>query len=208
MGASPLAEQWRTCLPVQETQKTWVHSLSREDPLEKEMEPTPVVLPGESSWTEEAGWLQSMGSQRVSHDWGTGHRERMSVPISQFSPALVRPGVLIWKAGALWFSSEELLERTQGGSSGEEAPDTLPGWLFVTRPEVPVCQPPAFSLCLTPGSCRDRAAPWAPLSEAGSPWPSCAQARAHTRTHTHTASTGYNFLSASSSFISKHTSSF
>ena len=28
--------------------ETWVQSLGREDPLEKEMEPTPVFLPGES----------------------------------------------------------------------------------------------------------------------------------------------------------------
>ena len=34
----------------------------------------------------------------------------MSIPISQFSPPLARPGVLLLKAGALWFSSEELLE--------------------------------------------------------------------------------------------------
>ena len=29
---------------------------------------TPVFLPGESSWTEVPGGLQSMGSQRVGHD--------------------------------------------------------------------------------------------------------------------------------------------
>ena len=34
-------------------------------------QPTPVFLPGESSWTEEPGGLQSMGSQRVRHDWAT-----------------------------------------------------------------------------------------------------------------------------------------
>ena len=28
-------------------------------------------LPGESPWTEEPGGLQSMGSQRVRHDWVT-----------------------------------------------------------------------------------------------------------------------------------------
>ena len=28
----------------------------------------PVFLPGEPSWTEEPGGLQSMGSQRVRHD--------------------------------------------------------------------------------------------------------------------------------------------
>ena len=32
---------------------------------------TPVFLPGESPWTEEPGWLQSMGSQRVRHDSAT-----------------------------------------------------------------------------------------------------------------------------------------
>ena len=29
-------------------QETWVQSLGQEDPLEKEMEPTPVFLPGKS----------------------------------------------------------------------------------------------------------------------------------------------------------------
>ena len=29
-------------------QEMWVRSLGREDPLEKEMAPTPVLLPGES----------------------------------------------------------------------------------------------------------------------------------------------------------------
>ena len=32
---------------------------------------TTVFLPGESSWTEDPGWLQSMGSQRVRHDLAT-----------------------------------------------------------------------------------------------------------------------------------------
>ena len=30
--------------------------------------PTPVLLPGESPWTEELGRLQSIGSQRVGHN--------------------------------------------------------------------------------------------------------------------------------------------
>ena len=33
----------------------------------------PVFLPGESSWTEEPGRLQSMRSQRVGHDCATKH---------------------------------------------------------------------------------------------------------------------------------------
>ena len=32
-------------------------------------QPTPVILPWEFPWTEELGGLQSIGSQRVGHDW-------------------------------------------------------------------------------------------------------------------------------------------
>ena len=52
-------------------QETWVWSLGREDPLEKQMTTHSSILPGESPWTEEPGGLQSMGSQRVGHDWAT-----------------------------------------------------------------------------------------------------------------------------------------
>ena len=37
LWASQVAQRKTICLPVQETQETWVPSLSREDPLEKEM---------------------------------------------------------------------------------------------------------------------------------------------------------------------------
>ena len=40
----------------------------QEDLLEREWQPTPVLLSGESLWTEEPSGLQSMGSQRVGHD--------------------------------------------------------------------------------------------------------------------------------------------
>ena len=46
-------------------QETWVRSQGWEDSLEEGMAPTPVILPGESSWTEEPGGLQSIVSQRV-----------------------------------------------------------------------------------------------------------------------------------------------
>ena len=36
-------------------------------------QPTPVLLLREPPWTEEPGRLQSMGSQRVRHDWATKH---------------------------------------------------------------------------------------------------------------------------------------
>ena len=37
-------------------------------PWRRKWQPTLVFLPGEASWTEELGGLQSMGSQRVGHD--------------------------------------------------------------------------------------------------------------------------------------------
>ena len=48
--------------------ETWVHSLSGEDLLEKEMATHSSILAWKIPWTEETGRLQSMGSQRVGHD--------------------------------------------------------------------------------------------------------------------------------------------
>ena len=48
--------------------ETWVQSLGREDPLEKEVATLSSTLAWEIPWTEEPGRLKSMGSQRVRHD--------------------------------------------------------------------------------------------------------------------------------------------
>ena len=48
--------------------ETWVRSLGREDPLEKEMAIHSSTIAWKIPWTEEPGRLQSMGSQRVGHD--------------------------------------------------------------------------------------------------------------------------------------------
>ena len=64
--ANSLVAQMVKNLPaVQETQ---VPFLGREDPLEEEMATHSSILAGRIPWTEESGWLQSMGSQRVGHD--------------------------------------------------------------------------------------------------------------------------------------------
>ena len=52
-------------------QETRAQSLGREDPLEKEMETHSSTLAWKIPWTEEPGGLESMGSQRVRHDWVT-----------------------------------------------------------------------------------------------------------------------------------------
>ena len=51
--------------------ETGVQSLGREDILEKEMATHSSVLAWSIPWMEEPGRLQSMGSQRVGHDWAT-----------------------------------------------------------------------------------------------------------------------------------------
>ena len=51
--------------------ETWVRSLGREDPLEKEMVTHSSILAWRIPWTEKPGRLQSTGSQRVGHDWVT-----------------------------------------------------------------------------------------------------------------------------------------
>ena len=48
---------------MQEAQETWVQSLGREDPLEKEMTAHSSILAWEIPWREEPGGLQSMGLQ-------------------------------------------------------------------------------------------------------------------------------------------------
>ena len=66
---------WVASLVVQRVKRlpamweTWVQSLGWEDPLEKEMTTHSSTLAWKIPWMEEPGRLQSMGSQRVGHDW-------------------------------------------------------------------------------------------------------------------------------------------
>ena len=53
-------------LPVM--QETQVRSLDWDNPLGKEMVTHSSVLAWKILWTEEPGWLQSMGMQRVGHN--------------------------------------------------------------------------------------------------------------------------------------------
>ena len=62
-------------------QETWVRSLGWGDPLEEGMY-SPVFLPGESPWTEEPGWLQSLGSQRVGRARAIKHPGRLFSTLS------------------------------------------------------------------------------------------------------------------------------
>ena len=67
-GTSLVAQTVKRLPTVRET---WVWSLGQEDPLEKAMAPHSSTLAWKIPWTEECSRLQSMGSQRVGHDWVT-----------------------------------------------------------------------------------------------------------------------------------------
>ena len=52
-------------------QETRVPLLGQEDPMQKEIATHSSILAWKIPWTEEPGGLQSMGSERVGHDWAT-----------------------------------------------------------------------------------------------------------------------------------------
>ena len=46
-----------------------IQSLGLEDPLEKEMATYSIILAWKIPWAEEPGRLQSVGPQRIGHNW-------------------------------------------------------------------------------------------------------------------------------------------
>ena len=66
--ASLVAQTVKRLLAMQETQ---VWFLGQEDPLEKGMATHSYIIAWRIPQTDEPGKLQSMGLQRVRHDWAT-----------------------------------------------------------------------------------------------------------------------------------------
>ena len=97
-------------------QETWVQSLGQEDPLEEAMTTHSSIFARKIPWTEKPGGLQSMGSQRVRHNWTTEHAccnyktfyviPRVTTPWSrEWQPTPVfLPCFVAWtkKPGRLW----------------------------------------------------------------------------------------------------------
>ena len=73
LGASLLAQMVKNLPAMQETR---VQSLGHEDPLEEDMTTHATVLAWEIPWTEEPTKPQSIGSQRVVHDFATNNTPR------------------------------------------------------------------------------------------------------------------------------------
>ena len=63
MGVTGGARGKKTCLPMQETEETWVQSLDQEDLLKKGMAIHCSAFAWRIPWTEEPGGLQSIGLQ-------------------------------------------------------------------------------------------------------------------------------------------------
>ena len=66
---------------------------SLKDPWRRKQQSTPVFLAWKIPWTEEPGGLQSMGSQRVGHDWLTKHTRRKYT-----LPSYSLPWFLFWES--------------------------------------------------------------------------------------------------------------
>ena len=58
-----------------------VQFLGQEDPLEEEMATHSSILAWRIPWTEEHGGLQSIGSQRIGHDWSNLAQDDVSISI-------------------------------------------------------------------------------------------------------------------------------
>ena len=85
---------------MQETQETWIQSLGWEDPLEEEMAIHSSTLAWKIPGIEEPGRLQSMGSQRVGHDWVTEQKgtEQMANNVEHLFHVLIgHLYIFFWK---------------------------------------------------------------------------------------------------------------
>ena len=73
-----------------------VQSLGREDPLEKVMATNSNIFAWRVPRTEEPGGLQSMGSQRVRHDWSNSTHTHIYIHYSALKRKPVLTHATIW----------------------------------------------------------------------------------------------------------------
>ena len=73
----------RICLPMQEMKKRQAQYLGQEDPLQEETTTHYSILAYKIPRTEEPGWLQSIGLQRLRHNWAWMH---------------TRPRIICWES--------------------------------------------------------------------------------------------------------------
>ena len=71
----------QTVKNLPEMEETRVQSLGREDPLENDVATHSSIFSWRIPWTEEPGGLQSMGLQRVGHDWVTNRFQMVNMRV-------------------------------------------------------------------------------------------------------------------------------
>ena len=64
-------------------QETLVQCLGWENPWRRAWQPTPVLLPAQSPWTENPGRLQSVGFQSIRHDRAIKHSTAQNILLLQ-----------------------------------------------------------------------------------------------------------------------------
>ena len=111
-------------------QEPWVWSLGWDDPLEKGMATHSSILVWRIPCTEEPGGLQSMGSQRVGHDWATFTFQWLGC---QAFTAVGPGSVLVWGTKTLQPAQSEKIKRKKTSTPlhlvNDEAPKKL--WVFL-----------------------------------------------------------------------------
>ena len=117
-------EHWgrvaHTVKNLPDMQETWVWSPGWEDLLEKGMVTHSSILAWRIPWTEEPGRLQSMGSQRVRHNWDFHFHLCVSIPSSfeEKGHGYGRPrtsSMWIWKSPKTY--DKVVLDRMKGAMS-------------------------------------------------------------------------------------------
>ena len=95
--------------------EAWVRSLAWENPLKEEMATHCSILAWRIPQTEKPGGLQSMGSQRVGHDWATStfpkrcpcpHTQNvLPLPAKKYLESVIKLRILKWVdySGFFWW---------------------------------------------------------------------------------------------------------
>ena len=97
----------------------WVQSLGQEDPREEGMATHFSILAWRIPWTDVPGGLQSMGLQRVGHNWATWHTciQGQALPVLLHSEVkcltyTVWYIVGVWRLSAGWMNAWVVVEKS------------------------------------------------------------------------------------------------
>ena len=171
---------------MQETQETQVCSLGCTDPLEEEMATHSSILAWKIPLTEEPGGLQSIGLQRVRHDWAAEHK-----PVLKELDTTDRLHFVFFfplEPKSVWLEFSHFLQVVGEVSAGVRLPDIgpvhierplrahvvraqpwgPPGWALSPPRPAPVPPSPAAGThtCASPGRVHSRQ-PSDPCSRSG-----------------------------------------